>query len=111
MGFDEPCQLTVSMCATYAVVDLYLGQRDYFFQRGREMLRQLGPIRTNTDNPARIYEYSVYTRFSNESYIRLLYCEGRSRSTPSMIGIPAETARSSAARRRGQTEKWYCGRV
>lgn len=46
MGFDEPCQLTVSMCATYAVVDLYLGQRDYFFQRGEG---DAPPTRSNSN--------------------------------------------------------------
>lgn len=97
MGFDEPCQLTAS---TYA--DRYLGQRDYFFRRGRgrcsansvqfERIPIIRLVYTNTVRIQTILEQKLYI---------LLHCEGRSRGTPSMIGIPTEPPRSSTAGQQG----------
>lgn len=110
MGFDEPCQLTAS---TYA--DRYLGQRDYFFRKGaREMLRQLGSIRTNTDNPARIYEYSTYTDDSRTKVIYIIALRGKIKGHAfddwNSNGA-APFVHCGAAGRRGQTEKWNYGRI
>lgn len=80
----------------------------------REMLRQLGSIRTNTDNPARIYEYSTYTDDSRTKVIYIIALRGKIKGHAfddwNSNGA-APFVHCGAAGRRGQTEKWNYGRI
>lgn len=110
MGFDEPCQLTAS---TYA--DRYLGQRDYFFRRGR------GRCSANSVQFERIpiirlviYEYSTYTDDSRTKVIYIIALRGKIKGHAfddwNSNGA-APFVHCGAAGRRGQTEKWNYGRI
>lgn len=91
MEFDEACQLTISM-----VVDrVNLGQRDYFFRKEERRACSTDSFqferKPSSNNPAaRMWRGLDDSRRATKLIHDILYYYERSRSTPSMIRIPAE---------------------